>query len=345
LLDPELAGTLAAFPNRLISLLGDGTTDKSWVVIDEVQKVPALLDIVHSLISQKKFLFALTGSSARKLRRGSANMLAGRAYVFNLFPLTSKELGAEFDLQQTLSFGTLPECYTSIDVVERRRFLKAYAQTYLAEEVIAEQIVRNLPPFRRFLEVAAAQTTDVVSFTNIARDINSDAKSVQRYYDVLEDTLVGFYLPAFSSSIRKQQKKAPKFYFFDTGVARTLARRIDQTLEPKTFEYGQMFENFVVTEIHRLLSYQEKQFRLSYLRVNENQEIDLIVEIGDTVQFLFEIKSTDRVDERHAASLNLFAKDFPQAKLRVLSQDPTTKQFGAIKAVLWSNGVDELLRS
>jgi uncharacterized protein len=342
LLDPELTSSLSAHPNRLLSLLESSGQKNSWVVIDEVQKVPALLDIVHSLISQKKFHFALTVSSARKLRRGSANMLAGRAFVLNLFPLTSIEIADDFDLETALAFGTLPGCYTTKDVTQKRRFLKAYAQTYMAEEVIAEQVVRNLPPFRRFLEVAAAHTTEIVSFSNIARDINSDAKTVQRYFDILEDTLLGHYLPAYSRSVRRQQKKAPKFYLFDTGVARTLARRIDQALEPKTFEYGQMFENFIVTEIHRLLSYKEHQFRLSYLRVSYSQEIDLIIELGDSVAFLIEIKSTDTVNERHAANLALFEKDFPNAKFRLISQDKHPKQYGAVLALPWQQAIAEI---
>ena len=148
----------------------------------------------------------------------------------HLFPLTHLELEADFDLDTYLAYGGLPDIYNIKSVKDRRRLLKAYAQTYLKEEVIAEQIVRNLPPFRRFLDIVGTHTSEIVSYSNIAKDIASDPKTVSRYYEILEDTLLGFLLPSFHKSIRKQQKKSKRFYFFDTGVARVLAGRIDEPL-------------------------------------------------------------------------------------------------------------------
>lgn len=168
-------------------------------------------------------------------------MLAGRAVVFNLFPLTHLELGSDFDLDNYLSYGRLPETYNSKTEIDRRRFLKAYALTYLKEEIVAKPIIRNLPPFRRFPDVVGTHTSEIVNCTNIARDISSDPKSGSRYCDILEDTLLGFYLNSHERSVRKQQKKAKRFYFFDTGLARVLAGRIDNPLERKTFEYGHLF--------------------------------------------------------------------------------------------------------
>lgn len=345
LLDPELSSRLSAYPNELLEMILPHKGRKPWVVIDEVQKVPELLDVVHKQIAEKNFLFALTGSSARKLRRGGANMLAGRAFVFNLFPLTHKELAENFELEVSLSFGGLPDIHNFETDADRRRMLKAYAQTYVQEEIVAEQLLRNLPPFRRFLEVAAAASGEILSFTNIAKTIGSDPKTVSRYYDVLADTLLGIYVPSYGKTVRAQQRKAKRFYLFDTGVARVLAGKVDQPLLAQTQEYGKLFENFIVNEIHSLLTYGEKQFKLSYLRVSETQEIDLIVEIGTEELFLLEIKSSKKIDDRAARSLKSLSSCFKNPKLRILSNDPTPKQFGEVSALHWKQGIAEICGS
>lgn len=343
LLDFELANELISYPNNLLTRLAPYEGKREWVVIDEVQKAPALLDLVHKLIKERRFKFALTGSSARKLKRGAANLLAGRAFVYHLFSLTVDELQDEFVLQDALRFGTLPEVFTFDQETDKAKFLKAYAETYLKEEIITEQIVRNLPPFRRFLEVAAQMNTEVINYSNIAKDIHSDPKTVSGYYDILEDTLLGLRLPAYHTSIRKQQKKAPKFYLFDTGVARTLAGQVDYDLIPKSFEYGQLFEAFIVNEFHRRLTYHDKQFKLSYLRVNENLEIDLIIERGHQAPTLIEIKSSNKVDERHAKGLLTLGADFKSSKQYLISNDPETKKFATVQAFPWQKAIHLIL--
>jgi predicted AAA+ superfamily ATPase len=345
LLDPELADELVSYPNNLLSRLAPYEGSKEWVVIDEVQKAPQLLDIVHKLIKERRFKFALTGSSARKLKRGAANLLAGRAVIYSMFPLTCEELGNDAHLMDILRFGTLPEIFALESPIAKAKFLKAYAQTYLKEEIISEQIVRNLPPFRRFLDVAAQSDTEVISYSNIARDIHSDPKTVSGYYDILEDTLLGFRLPAYSTSIRRKQKKAPKFYLFDTGVTRALAERVDYEVIPKTFEYGQLFESFIVNEIKRRLTYLDKQFSLSYMRVSDDSEIDLIIEQSAKARWIIEITSTTSVDERHARALTTFRDDFEGAKAMVISNDPTPKNFSGIHALHWSQAIEEIVRS
>lgn len=343
LLDFELANELISYPSQLLNRLAPFQNKKPWVIIDEVQKAPQLLDLVHKLIKQKQFKFALTGSSARKLKRGAANLLAGRAFVYNLFPLTVEELKDGFILDEALKYGTLPEIFSFEKETDKTRFLKAYAETYLKEEIITEQIVRNLPPFRRFLDVAAQMNTGVINYSNIARDIHSDPKTVSGYYDILEDTLLGFRLPAYHTSIRKQQKMAAKFYLFDTGVVRTLAGQVDYDLVPKSFEYGQLFESFIVNEVHRRLSYQDKQFKLSYLRVNEDLEIDLIIERGPHAPTLIEIKSANRVDERHAKGLITLGNDFKASKKYLVSNDPDDKMFSDVMACQWSKALDRIV--
>jgi predicted AAA+ superfamily ATPase len=342
LLDPELALKLAAYPNELHALISPSDEKNDWIIIDEIQKVPVLLDIVHQEISKKTFKFALTGSSARKLKRGASNLLAGRAVLFSLFPLTYKELGKDFILDEVLTYGSLPELYSLDSNLEKTRYLKAYANTYLKEEIQEEQIVRQLPPFKRFLDIVGSNNSEIVNFSNIARDINSDAKAVQRYYEILEDTLLGFFLPSYETSIRKQQKKSKKFYFFDNGVARVLAGKIDIPVQEKTYEYGLLFESYIVNEIHRLLTYREQQFKLSFLRISDTLEIDLIIEKANGDLFLCEIKSTKQVDERAAKSLNTLKDSFKNPKLRIISQDIAKKQYGEVLALNWKEALEEI---
>ena len=343
LLDFELANELMSYPNNLLNRIAPYHNKRPWIVIDEVQKAPQLLDLVHKLIEKKEFKFALTGSSARKLKRGAANLLAGRAFVYNLFPLTVAELKDKFSLGEALKFGTLPEIFNFENKSDKAKFLKAYADTYLKEEIITEQIVRNLPPFRRFLDVAAQMNTHVINYSNIARDIHSDPKTVSGYYEILEDTLLGFRLPSYHTSIRKQQKKASKFYLFDTGVTRALAGQVDYDLVPKSFEYGQLFEAFVINEFHRRLTYQDKQFKLSYLRVKEDLEIDCIIERGNLAPVLIEIKSANKVDERHAKGLLTLGVDFKSSQQYLISNDPDRKRFSNVLACPWMEAIDRIL--
>jgi len=344
LLDPELVNELSSYPNNLLSLIEitNNTKKLDWIIIDEVQKVPALLEIVHKLIFEKKFKFALTGSSARKLKRGSANLLAGRAFIFNLFPLTYQELNDDFNLLDVLSFGSLPEIYKFTNTLDKKRFLKSYTQTYLKEEVIIEQIIRKLPPFRRFLDIVGHSCTEIINYSNIAKDVSTDPKTIQRYFEILEDTLLGFFLPSYSKSIRKQQKKSKKFYLFDCGVIRTLTNQLDNKVIEKTYEYGILFENFIVNEINRLLNYKEVQFKLSFLRISETSEIDLIIELSNKT-FVCEIKSTNNIDIRHASTLINFKNDFKDAEFILISNDKTKKQFENVSALFWKDAISHIL--
>lgn len=341
LLDSEWLTQLEAYPNRLEGIVNHHA--KSWVVIDEIQKVPALLDEVHRLIEKKRLQFILTGSSARKLKRNAANLLAGRAFVFKMFPLTHLELNDAFILDDILSYGSLPKIFDFPQPREKVLFLKAYAETYLKEEILVEQLIRKLPPFRRFLEIAAHQDTELVSYSNIARDILVDPKIVSNYYEILEETLLGIKLPPFSTSIRKRQKHAPKFYWFDTGVRRALAGTVDDPVKPQSYEYGSLFESFLVNEIHRLLTYSERSFQLSYLRVDEDQEIDLIVERTGLPVLLIEIKSTDRVNDGHVRSLKNLGPSFKNARWMLLSRDPIAKEIDGVSCLPWREGLQQIL--
>ena len=210
-------------PESLIQNIDALSQKPEWVVIDEIQKAPKLLDLVHQLIERKdnkdrSVKFALTGSSARKLKRGAANLLAGRAFTYNLHPLTYQELGSDFNLLDALAWGTLPFVVNSKDESEKKAFLDSYTSTYLKEEVIVEQLVRNVVPFRKFLPIAAQCNGTLLNYSKIARDLGVDWTTVKNYFEILEDTLLGFQLPAYSKSLRKQQLNSQKFYLFDIGI-------------------------------------------------------------------------------------------------------------------------------
>ncbi|MBY0384976.1 AAA family ATPase, partial [bacterium] len=204
-----------------------------WIVIDEIQKIPRLLDVVHRGIETHKIRFALTGSSARKLKRGGANLLAGRAASYSLAPFSSFELDKKFELQKSLEIGQLPRLWTDLNQrSDQVRSLYSYVQTYLKEEVAAEQLVRQLDPFRRVLVAAAQSNTKIINYSSIERDAGVSPSQAERHFEILVDTLLGRYLEPFDTSIRKRQTKKSKFYFFDTGIVRTLTDLVEEPLHP-----------------------------------------------------------------------------------------------------------------
>ena len=342
LLDPETEDLYRRTPNRLEQQVRALPGSVEWILIDEVQRAPRLLDVVHRLIESTEKRFVLTGSSARKLRRGASNLLAGRAFVHNLYPLTAPELQDTFDLDDALRWGTLPRVYALDAAGDKQAYLRAYALTYLKEEIVAEQIVRRLDPFRQFLEVAAQSNGTIINYANIARDVGADPKTVISYFSILEDTLVGFLLPAFHRSIRKQQRVNPRFYFFDTGVQRALARTLDLPLNVGTYEYGKAFEHFMMTQIVHLSQYRYPDWRVSYLQTGAGVDIDLVIERPGLPTALIEIKSSERVDERDVRHLTRFTGDFPEPLALCISRDATRMQIDGVLCVHWREAFEEL---
>lgn len=342
LLDPEQEDTFARRPKLLEDKLKAMSPMPKWVVIDEVQRVPRLLDLVHRLIESSSVKFVLTGSSARKLRRGASNLLAGRAFVYKLFPLTTAELDSNFRLEEALSWGTLPKLFSLDSEEEKATYLRAYALNYLKEEIQAEQLVRRLDPFRQFLEVAAQSNGKILNFNKIARDVDADNKTVQSYFQILEDTWLGFFLPAYHRSVRKSQKAHPKFYFFDPGVKRALERTLKSSLEPRTSAFGEAFEHWVILEIQRMNEYTNADYRMSYLQTKENAEIDLILDRPKATVILIEIKSTEKVDEIEVRKFERLSSSFKNSKRYYLSRDPNRQQIGSVLCMDWKKGLEEL---
>jgi predicted AAA+ superfamily ATPase len=342
LLKPAEFSELSLNPDSLLARMAGLPDTTSWVIIDEIQKLPKLLDLVHHQIENTKYKFALTGSSARKLKRGAANLLAGRAVVYNLFPLTSRELESSFNLDESLSWGTLPLILAAKNPSTRIKKLRTYAHTYLKEEIQQEQLVRTLEPFHRFLLVAAQSNGTILNYSAIGRDCGVGEKTVQEYFKILEDTLVGTILPAFHESIRKRQSHNPKFYFFDCGVQRALAQTLRLVPEPHSFTFGRAFETFIVNEVVRLQSYQELDFSLSYLRTKDDAEIDLIVERPGMPRALIEIKSSTSIKEQDVSTLQRLHRDFRNSEAFCFSLDPHAKKFGPVRALHWRDGLKEI---
>ena len=327
LLKPSTESRYTQNPDLLFEEVRALPDSITHIVIDEVQKVTKLLDVVHSLIESTNKYFVLTGSSARKLKAGGANLLAGRAFVKKLYPFSFVELGAQFNLEQALSIGMLPKVWDFKSQADQCDFLEAYTYTYLKEEVWAEHLVHKLEPFRKFLDVAAQSNGKLVNYANISRDCGVDDKTVKTYFSILEDTWIGFMLEPYQHSFRKRLSQTPKFYFFDLGVARTLARTHRIPLMPQTFGYGDYFEQFVITEVYKLCQYFHPDYHLSFIRTKDDMEIDLVIERPGLPLLFIEIKSTTQIDESMLSTLKRVKKDLPDAEYCCISNDPIPKIF------------------
>ena len=288
----------------------EGAEPARQIVIDEIQKAPALLDEVHWLIENRGLRFALCGSSARKVRRGAANLLGGRALRYQLHGLVADELGADFDLDRLLNHGYLPPVYQS---GRPRPLLDAYVGDYLREEIAAEGAARNLPTFSDFLDAAALSDGGIVNFSNIARDCGISGHTVRAWFGILEDTLLGSWLPAYRKRPKRRVIQAPKFYFGDVGVVNRLARR--GWLERGSEAYGHAFENWVHHELAAFVSYRSHDGALSYWRLAGGTEVDFV--LGD-MDLAVEAKASPRIGRQHMKGLRSLAQDHPGVGRRVV---------------------------
>ena len=276
------------------------------VVIDEIQKVPALLDEVHYLIQEEDRRFVLCGSSARKVRRGHANLLGGRALRYELLGLSATEIGKEFDLTRALNTGPLPSHY---DHENPRSALRSYVDDYLREEILQEGVVRNLPVFSDFLRAAALGDTGIVNLSNIARECGVAASTVRDYYQILVDTLLGAFLPAYATRPKRRTIQAPKFYFRDIGVVNHLARR--GTIYPGSELFGHAFENWLFHELSVHCKYSEQHYDISYWRLTTGVEVDFILNDAETA---IEAKGKERISGNDLRGLRQFKKEYPDVR-------------------------------
>ena len=343
LLDLKVFDQLTLDRSRFEAIIDDPKNINKRVIIDEVQKLPKLLDVVHSQIQKRKRQFILTGSSSRKLKQGGTNLLAGRAWVLSLHPLSWMELGDDFDLTKALERGGLPEAYTAEDDSSAKEFLMAYVGTYLQKEIQQEQWVRKLEPFRRFLAVAAQMNGEIVNKSKIALEVGVDDVTVANYFEILEDTLLGFFLPTFHLSVRKAQRQAPKFYFCDTGIPRALNRTLTVPVLPQTSTFGAGFEHWVILEIMKNASYKRLDWDFSYSRTKDDVEIDLIIKRPGQNILMIEIKSTEHVRELHCKALNTLGHDLdPSAEKWLISRDGVEQKFGNVRALHWQKAIPQM---
>jgi len=313
------------------------------VIVDEVQKLPKLLDYIHMEIQRTKRQFILTGSSSRKLKQKGTNLLAGRAWVYELHPYTYNEIRGHFDLKKVLEWGCLPESIELETNADKKEFLQAYVMTYLQKEIQQEQWVRQLAPFRKFLAIAAQMNGKIINKSSIARQVGIDDVTVANYFEILEDTLLGMLLPAFNHSVRKSQTSSPKFYFFDTGVKRALEKTLVVELLSHTKSWGDAFEHWLILELVKHASYQRLDWDFSYFRTKAGLEIDLVIKRPGQSLLLMEIKSKSRVTQADAKALELLGPDLDsQAQRWLVSCDPMEQLFGKTRALSWQNAIKEL---
>jgi len=306
------------------------------VIVDEIQKLPALLDEVHWLMTHRSDLrFILSGSSARKLKRSGANLLGGRAIRRNLYPLVSAEI-PDFDLVKACNNGMLPRHYLSENALKR---IQAYVGDYLQEEVKAEALTRNLSVFSRFLEVAALSNGEIVNYNKIAAECCVSSPTIKEYFSILEETLIGYMLPAFTNKVKRRVIQAPRFYYFDTGIANYLLKR--SLLRPGSPEFGHALEHLVMLELVAYNGYSEKPQQLSYWRTTSGYEVDAVIGTGEMA---IEVKSSEEVQSHHTRGLRAFSEEFPQARLVIVSLDKYPRRANGIEiypvreflSMLWS---------
>lgn len=294
---------------------------ETLVIVDEIQKVPDLLDEVHWLMVEKGLWFILSGSSARKIKKSGANNLGGRAIPETLFPLVSAEI-PDFDLERAVQNGMIPRHYA---VANARNRMRSYIDLYLKEEIIEEALVQNADEFVRFMEVAAIMDGEILNYENVASDCEVSANTVKAYYKILVDTLLGFEVPAYRKVIKRKLYKAPRFYYFDVGISNHLTKRYH--LAPRTPEYGHAFEHLIMQEIAAYLGYTNSDEELTYWHTYENLEVDAV--IGDA-RVAIEIKSKEHIDHDDKKGVTEFAKEHPDTRQIIVSRDRISRRSGDV---------------
>lgn len=315
---------LSQYPSLLYKEVS-GYPNIEWIVIDEVQKVPGLLDEVHRLIEEKKVRFVLSGSSARKLKKGSSNLLAGRAIQKHLFPLVSAEVLFQFDLNSVLQFGMLPMSFTSTN---KEDYLRSYVETYLKEEIKEEALTRNIGSFARFLEVAARQNGQITNVAGTSRDAEVARQTVQGYFEILKDTLIGDWLYAWKLKSSTKQISHPKFYLFDSGVARALSNRLPYP--PTQEELGPLLETFILHELKAFLAYQNLYYPLYFWSRQGNIEVDFFFE-SKNGYVAIECKASKKWDKKFNKGLFRIQDELGKQKVKALGV------YTGEKRMVWNN--------
>lgn len=306
------------------------------VIIDEIQLIPELLNEVHWLITRQGLHFILSGSSARKLKRKGVNTLGGRAVRNVLYPLVSAEI-PDFDLIKAVNRGTLPTHYLATNERQLMKRLQAYVSVYLKEEIAAEALVRKLSSFNRFMEAAALTDGEMVNYNNIAQDCGVDAKTVKEYFSILEETLIGYMVPAFTRTVKRRLNQAPRFYYFDVSLPNYLLHR--HQMQPGGDDFGHAFEHLMIQEIIAYLGYHDLDNALSYWHTYTGYEVDAILGDGKVA---IEFKSCNEVQSKHLRGLKAFKEEHPDARLIIVSLDKTPRLFHDVEVMPATNFLQKL---
>ena len=309
---------------------------KKPIILDEVQKVPQVLDEVHCLIENKGLRFVLCGSSARKLKKGHANLLGGRAWRYELFPLVSREI-EKFNLLKALNHGLIPFHYLQSDL-DCRKSLEAYVQDYLRQEIFAEGLTRNIPAFSRFFDAFGYSHGEITNYCNIARECGVDSKTVKEYYQILIDTLLAIRVEPFKKRQSRQViTKASKYYMFDVGVAGYLTKR--HLAEQKGAEFGKAFEHFLLMEIIAYRSYAAKDFAVNFWRTKSGLEVDFVLGQGEVA---IEVKGTARIDGKDMNGLEAFIQSCSPKRSIVVCNEKERRIHGKIEILPWEIFLQQL---
>src|SRR4030095_2314718 len=336
LLDFSTYNFLRADPSRLENLIAPGY--KGWIVIDEVQRIPELLNEVHRLIEHKGFKFVLTGSSARSLRKAGTNLLAGRALTYKMHPLIIQEIGDKFDIKEVVKYGLLPSV---INHADPKKYLESYVQTYIREEVVQEGLTRNIGSFTRFLEVASFSQGQVINLSEIARELGLNRLMVANYFDILEDVLLSTRITAFAQRAKRKVIAHHKFYFFDVGVYRTL--RPMGPLDSQEEAEGAGLETLFLQSLSAVNDYYDLGYKIHFWRTQSGEEIDFII-YGPRGFHAFEIKRSAAITSKSLKGLKTFGHDYPEAHLHILFFGKTKEYYGTVTAMPFEQALRELLQ-
>lgn len=334
LLDFSNYGPLSADPSRLETLIPKNF--KNWIVIDEVQRIPELLNEVHRLIESKKYKFLLTGSSARSLRKRGINLLAGRALRYNMHPLTIQEIGDDFNLDHALKFGLLPSAVTNQDPKE---YLEGYVQTYLREEVLQEGLTRNIGTFTRFLEVASFSQGQVLNFSEIARELSINRLIVASYFGILEDLLLAIRITPFTRRAKRKMIAHEKFYFFDTGIYNIL--RPTGPFDKQEELQGAGLETLFLQSLLAINDYLKLGYKIHFWRTSTGSEVDFVI-YGPSGLHAFEIKRSNKITTTSLKGLKNFQEDYPEAKLYILYLGKNKEYHNDIQAIPFQEALQNL---
>ncbi len=327
LLDSETRFELAAEPNRLSRYIG--TEKNKWIILDEIQKAPELLNEVHKLIEERQRKFILTGSSARKLRRDGVNLLAGRALTYKIYPLTAQELGNQFNLAESLEFGHMPSIYDK-ESMDKAKYLESYIKTYLREEVQQEGLSRNLSAFSRFLEAASFSQASTLNMSALARDTAIKANTVAGYFDLIEDMLVSYRIPVFTKRAKRRLVAHPKFYFFDTGIYYHLKPK--SILDSQSETEGAGLETLILQDLLAHNDYKNLGYQIFYWRTVHGTEVDFIL-LGKNKLLAIEIKHSRKVHSQDLKALKSFKEDYPEAELMLIYLGDKQQDIDEIKII------------